>query len=155
MTSNRFHITGPLGRESTGDRWIPVTKGKECNFFFFVHRNRLLNEQSSCQWSETPWRSCDVTVRVHAYPSQAVLAFMMRSTMAGHLGVTYEVDPTSVGIYLHRDLEQVMKTFHNAGPLCGESPRFSTQRSLTLKWNIQCGHCDEFSVTVTNIWSVK
>ena len=34
--------------------------------FFAVNLNRLLGKQSSCQWVEMPWCSCDVTVMTHS-----------------------------------------------------------------------------------------
>ena len=34
------------------DIWCPIV----------ARQNRLLNKQSSCQWSEPPWHLCDTTV---------------------------------------------------------------------------------------------
>ena len=42
-------INGPLWRESTGA-------------FFIDSQNKLLNKQLCCQWPETQWCSCDVSV---------------------------------------------------------------------------------------------
>ena len=47
-TWKRFDITGPLWGESTGDRWIPLTKSQWCDVdvSFVVSLNKLLNKQS-------------------------------------------------------------------------------------------------------------
>ena len=33
---NIFHITGPLWGEATGDRWIPLTKASDAEFWCFL-----------------------------------------------------------------------------------------------------------------------
>ena len=52
-----FRVIGPLWRESTGHRWIPLTKPITRNFdvFFYVRLNTRLSKQSRCWWFETPW----------------------------------------------------------------------------------------------------
>ena len=35
-TGNLFHVTGPLWGESTGDRWIPLTKAREAELWCFL-----------------------------------------------------------------------------------------------------------------------
>ena len=53
---NAFHITGPLWGESTGHRWIPLTKGQQYGTMMFplsLTLNNILNIQSSCWWLYT------------------------------------------------------------------------------------------------------
>ena len=68
MTSsngNMFRVTGPLGGEFTGPRWIPLTKAVTRSFgvFFDLRLNKRLSKQSRRRWFETPsrslWRHCD------------------------------------------------------------------------------------------------
>ena len=64
MAWTRFHITGPLGSEYTGDRWI--LKGLiiwSFNVWFAVSLNKLSTEQSSCRWSRR--HTIEVTCRSH------------------------------------------------------------------------------------------
>ena len=55
MTSSSgtiFRVTGPLCREFTGNRWIPLTRP-----VFDLCLNKWLSKQWRCRWFETPWRS--------------------------------------------------------------------------------------------------
>ena len=54
-----FHVTGPLWGESTGQRWIPLTKASDAElwFFFDLRLNKQLSKQWRCQWFEMPSRS--------------------------------------------------------------------------------------------------
>ena len=53
MTSsneNIFHVTGPLWRESTGHRWIPLTKGSDAElwcFFICTWTNGVANNRGT------------------------------------------------------------------------------------------------------------
>ena len=69
MTSsngNIFRVTGPLWGESTGDRWISLTKALTRSFhvFFDLFMNKRLSKQSRRRWFETPscslWRDCQM-----------------------------------------------------------------------------------------------
>ena len=52
---NAFGFTGPLCRESTGNRWIPSTKGQQCGALIF---SLLLGWTSCCcRWFKAPCRS--------------------------------------------------------------------------------------------------
>ena len=51
---NTSCITGPLGGESTGDRWIPLTKGQWCEALMFP----LLLVLTSC-WTNS-WMASDL-----------------------------------------------------------------------------------------------
>ena len=55
-----WHFVG----ETTGGRWIPITKSSKAEFlcFLYVSVNNLLDKQSHCRWIETPWRSRDVNL---------------------------------------------------------------------------------------------
>ena len=62
MTSsngNIFPVTGPLWGESTGHRWIPLTKASDAElwYFFDLHLNKRLSKQSRHRWFETLSRS--------------------------------------------------------------------------------------------------
>ena len=57
---NPCRVTGPLWGESTLTGGFPSQKDQYCAAWCFF--NRLLNNESSCRWSDTLWRSCDVTV---------------------------------------------------------------------------------------------
>ena len=61
---NAFCITGPLWGESTGDRWIPITKTSDVEPWFFPcwSMNRLLNKQSRGRWTVMSWHSLYVAV---------------------------------------------------------------------------------------------
>ena len=70
MTStngNIFRVTGLLGGEFTGHRWIPRTKAMTRSFdiFFDLHMNRQLSKQWKRWWFETLprslWRHCNET----------------------------------------------------------------------------------------------
>ena len=62
MTSsngNIFHVTGPLCREFTGHRWIPLKKASDAELYclFGLRLNKRLGKQSWGLWYETPLRS--------------------------------------------------------------------------------------------------
>ena len=38
--------------------------------FIVASLNRLLDKQSNCWWSQTPWRSCDITLMFSGWPSE-------------------------------------------------------------------------------------
>ena len=62
---NDFHIIGPLCGESTGHRWIPLTKGQLCEalmYFFVIILIKVLNKQLSWRLFYTLWRWYDVNV---------------------------------------------------------------------------------------------
>ena len=64
MTSSNGDIlrdNGPLWGESTGHRWIPLTKASDAGLWFF-HWSKRLSKQSRRRWFETPSRLlwCDV-----------------------------------------------------------------------------------------------
>ena len=47
-----------LPGESTGHRWIHLTKATDAELWcFLVRLNKRLSKQRSCWWLETPWRS--------------------------------------------------------------------------------------------------
>ena len=59
MTSsngNIFRVTGPLCGESTGHRWIPLTKASDAELlcFFYLRLIKQLSKQSRHRWFETP-----------------------------------------------------------------------------------------------------
>ena len=72
MTSsngNIFRVTGPLWGESTGDRWIPLTKASDVELWCFLWS---VPEQRVEQTMETPmvwtqsrwlWRHCNVGIK--------------------------------------------------------------------------------------------
>ena len=57
---NIFCCTGPLWRESTGDRRIRLTKASDAELrcFFYLRLNKCLSKQSRHRWFETP--SCSL-----------------------------------------------------------------------------------------------
>ena len=58
---NVFRLTGPLWGGIHRWRWIPPHKWsviRNCDVFFTVSVNELLNKQSSCRWFETTWHWC-------------------------------------------------------------------------------------------------
>ena len=60
----RPSVTGPLWGESTGDRWIPLTRPFTRSFdvFFDLRLNKQLSKQTRNRVFETPSRHHDVTV---------------------------------------------------------------------------------------------
>ena len=68
MTSshgNGFRVTGPLWRESVGQRWIPLTKASDkdhCVSIYLRLKKQPLSKQSSRRWFETSsctlWHHC-------------------------------------------------------------------------------------------------
>ena len=73
MTSGRRQVfrltcTCPLWGESAGARWIPLTHAwpirRHFAMPFSVSMNKLKKKQRICEWFETQWHSCDVTVMV-------------------------------------------------------------------------------------------
>ena len=66
---NIFRVTDPLWGESTGHRWIPITKANDAegsDVFFNLRLNTRLSKQSRCRWFETQlrslWRLCNLPV---------------------------------------------------------------------------------------------
>ena len=63
---NFIPVTGPLWGESTGDRWVPLTKSMTWSFSVFIvlHLNKCLRKQTRRRWFETQscslWRHCNV-----------------------------------------------------------------------------------------------
>ena len=63
---NIFQVTGPLWREFTGHRWIPLTKVSNAELwcFFDLCLNKRLSKHSWGWWFVTPsrrlWRHCNV-----------------------------------------------------------------------------------------------
>ena len=69
MTSSNetFPRYWPFARETTGHRWIPLTKASDAElwcFFFYLLLSKWLSKQSKRWWFETPphslWRHCNV-----------------------------------------------------------------------------------------------
>ena len=69
MTSSsgyNFRVTGPLWEETTGNRWIAITKASDAELwcFFYLRLDKRFSKQSSRRWYETPprslWRHCNV-----------------------------------------------------------------------------------------------
>ena len=63
---NIFRVTGPLCGESTGHRWITLTKWRWALIFSLIcSLNKRLSKQSSGWWFEKPsrslWRHCNAT----------------------------------------------------------------------------------------------
>ena len=62
----------PFVRESTGQRWIPLTKASDAELWCFLYRslNKRLSKQSRRQWFETTsrslWRHCNEEDRCFA-----------------------------------------------------------------------------------------
>ena len=54
-----FRVTGPLWGESTGHRWIPLTKANDAELWCFVScaSEQTVEEKSRRRWSDTPWCS--------------------------------------------------------------------------------------------------
>ena len=66
MTSsneNIFRVTSHFWEESTGHRWIPLTKSSDTGLFFVLCLNKRLSKHSRRRCFETPlrslWRHCD------------------------------------------------------------------------------------------------
>ena len=55
-------LSGPLGRESTSDLWIILTKGQWSGATMVSFFNILLNKQRDRRWFEMFWCACYVTV---------------------------------------------------------------------------------------------
>ena len=70
----RFH-QWPVNSPHTG----PVIHGFD--IFFVASLNKRLNKESSCRWTDSPWRSCDVTKRNH-FPSSGSI---MQTITGRHL----------------------------------------------------------------------
>ena len=64
LNGRMFRVTGPLCREFTGHRWIPLTKASDTAFwcFFDLRMNKRLRKESP---SRPLWRYCsDISRRV-------------------------------------------------------------------------------------------
>ena len=48
--------------QSTIDLFHKASVMHSSDASFVIHLNKLLNRQSSCQWFQMPWCSCDITV---------------------------------------------------------------------------------------------
>ena len=68
-----FCVTGPLRGESTGHRWISLTKasGTELWHFLDLRLNKRLSNQSRRRWFETPsrslWRHCNDLIHIERF----------------------------------------------------------------------------------------
>ena len=69
MTSsngNSFRVTSPLWGESTGRRWIPLTKASDAELLclLWLRLNKRFSKQPRRRWFETPsrslWRHCNL-----------------------------------------------------------------------------------------------
>ena len=64
---NNFFVTRHLYRESTGHRWIPLTKNSDVELWCFIWSatEQRLSKQAKRWWFETPsgslWRHCNDT----------------------------------------------------------------------------------------------
>ena len=68
-----------------GHPWINLSNGLvlgSFNCFVYVSLNKLLNNQSSCPWFETPWHSCHVIVICWSY-HLLVFPLSLISTLLG------------------------------------------------------------------------
>ena len=56
---NIFRVTGPLWGESTGDRWVPLTKASNAELWCFISSlpEQMIEQKSRRRWFETPSRS--------------------------------------------------------------------------------------------------
>ena len=101
-SSNIFRVTGPLWGESTGHRWIPLTKASDAElwFFFALCLNKRLSKQSLHRWFETPsrslWRHCN-ELKVTSHPDGLYpMQYLIRMTY--HSSVCHSDDLAEVGI---------------------------------------------------------
>ena len=51
---------------------------------FVIHLNKMLNRQSSCQWFQMPWCSCDITVMMIILLSLHISAIMTNAQPDSH-----------------------------------------------------------------------
>ena len=97
MTSsngNIFHITGPLWGESTGHKWIPLTKASDFKLWCFLWSapKQMVEQmrQSRCQWFEGPscslWSDCNGTNFIPVHYSGVTWASRCLITLADQLG---------------------------------------------------------------------
>ena len=64
-----FRVTCPLWGETTGHRWIPLTKTSHVErwcLFFEERQNKRLSKQSICWWFETPYYVTVVFCTLHS-----------------------------------------------------------------------------------------
>ena len=61
-------------------RSIPLTQDQYCRtlMFSFLRLKKSLNKQSICRWSETPWRSYDVTAIHHDELNNSILRIIVK-----------------------------------------------------------------------------
>ena len=59
---------GDVMRYKLFPRYWPFCKGKPPFPFIWFIWSKLLKKQFSCRWFQTPWHSCDATVREHSIP---------------------------------------------------------------------------------------
>ena len=60
-----FHITGPLWGESTVHQSILIKKNTKCAILcYFCSKPEQGPYLWSCQYIESPWRSCDINVMI-------------------------------------------------------------------------------------------
>ena len=67
-----FCVENPLGHYTWSSISSTFHKGpvmRSFNVFFCVSLNEPLNEQSSCRWFDTPWRSCVVIIMLRIWSS--------------------------------------------------------------------------------------
>ena len=77
---NAFSITGPLWGESNFAWWIPSQSVRWSIDASVVSLNKLLTEQSSCRWFETPWCPLGaIVMRILGVITDNMLSFVVVS----------------------------------------------------------------------------
>ena len=65
-----FRVTGPLWGESTGDRWIPLSKASDAGLWCVFYLR--LSKQPRRRWFERPssllWRHCNAAIHPLSQP---------------------------------------------------------------------------------------
>ena len=85
---NTFRVTGPLCREFTGHRWVPLAKASDAGFWCFLwsalHQAVRLSKQSRRRLFETPsrslWRHCNGSTRHQWVPDISCDLFFIQIT---------------------------------------------------------------------------
>ena len=139
MTSsngNIFRVIGPLWGESTGHRWIPLTKASDAELWCFLwpRLTKWLSKQSRRRWfeiqSHSLWRHCYVRRNI----STCICMVCHSSTLTWHR-YTWNRSPWKTRTYLfYKDI------IVGAVDLAAQGDRASATTILTYaKWHNSCG----------------
>ena len=91
-----FRVTDPLWEESTGHRWIPLTKASDAELWCFLWSapEQTVEQKSRRLWFDTPssslWRLCNDVLKFLPFANDPTDVEMLSLTMPACLSASHE-----------------------------------------------------------------